>query len=104
MFRYHNVGGKIKGLARLISFLTFLPFLLFTLALWIFTLVNTFYVDGGTIFGLFLISIIILAIGYFVAWIAGLMMFGFGELIEKTCETKNAVSDLHKMLFIKMKE
>ena len=95
MFHYHNVGEKIKLWAKLSAFITFVPFLLISILL---------CEAISDPIGAFLITFLVIIFGYFFAWLSGMFIFGFGELIQQTQETKKAVTDLHKMLLAKMEQ
>ncbi|MBR5022082.1 MAG: hypothetical protein IKY18_02640 [Oscillospiraceae bacterium] len=71
-----NIGGKIKGLARII-FIIEAVFAAIAACIFLF--------DEDTI----LIGFLILIGGFLSAWISTWILFGFGELIEKTTEIAN---------------
>ena len=75
MFRYENVGASIKGLARAIAIIAFIPYGIIAIVLVVAT-------EGWGIF----LSPIVIGIGYGIAWLSGLLLFGFGELISSSAE------------------
>lgn len=82
-FMYDRVGKQIKELAKTIAFLILFLSLLGAIAVVVLALVKA----EGLYFWNFLLSLLpaflILLIGYMVAWLSGLMLYGFGELIDR---------------------
>lgn len=70
---YDNIGKKIKGLAMATCFIGIMAAVIYGLVL--ISLDEDFILFG----------ILIMLIGSLVAWISSLCLYGFGELIEKTC-------------------
>lgn len=70
---YYNIGSKIKGLAK---------------AIFIIETISAIIAGGIFIFneGEPIIGLIIIIAGPFAAWISTLLIYGFGELIDKTSE------------------
>lgn len=83
---YENIGMKIKNLSKLI-------FGLETALAIIIALIYLFG-DGRAIF----IGLLILIIGPIVAWLSSLVLYGFGELIDKTSEVAKNTRYFKKML------
>jgi hypothetical protein len=83
---YENIGMKIKNLSKLI-------FGLETALAIIIALIYLFG-EGIAIF----IGLLILIIGPIVAWLSSLVLYGFGELIDKTSEVAKNTRYFKKML------
>lgn len=72
---FDNIGGKIKSLAKTI-------FIIETIICIIGGLVMlTEGSDEAMIYG-----VITIIVGPLTAWVSSWLLYGFGELIEKTCE------------------
>ena len=77
MFNFHNIGGKIKSLAKFI---------------FVFDAVCTLIVSGWLIIQgiidqisfLSLLGCILLVLGPIAAWVSTWLLYGFGQLIENT--------------------
>ena len=74
MFNFDNIGAKIKGLAKTC-------FVVETIAA-IFTGIGLMASDDDMI----LIGLLVIVAGPFVAWVGSWLLYGYGELIERTCE------------------
>ena len=74
---YKNIGGKIKSWAKWI-------FIIEAISAIIAGFVLLFADDSLILFGL-----LTLVCGPFVAWVGSWVLYGFGELIEKTCDNEN---------------
>ena len=79
---YSNIGGKIKGLAIAIFIIE--------------AIISVFSAFGMAIFamgegelGVFLLSFLVLILGPIIAWVSSWLLYGFGELIAKTCDIAN---------------
>lgn len=70
---YNNIGGKIKGLA--------VAAFIFNLIVPIIACIAISSIDDEFI----PIGIIVLIVGFFFAWVSTWLLYGYGELIEKTC-------------------
>ncbi len=81
MFDYLQVGKEIKGWAKVLAWLTFIPFILMGIV----CLVLGLFGDGG--FGGFLLFIIVGAvvviIGYVMARLSSMMLYATGELVDQ---------------------
>ena len=79
---FDRVGKQIKGLATEISSTILALFLIASIA----CIVVPFFVIDEMHFGWFLlallVALVIFGIGYLIAWLSGLFMYGFGELID----------------------
>ena len=71
---YDNIGGKIKGLAKAACIIEAIAAVITGIAL---SVSDDALVVGG---------LIIMIAGPFVAWVFSWLLYGYGELIEKTCE------------------
>ena len=68
---FDNIGGKIKGLAKVLFWLETIAAAIVGLGL----------VDGSE--GL---SLLFALVGVLVAWISAWFLYGFGEIIDKLCD------------------
>ena len=84
MFRYDNVGESMKRLARAYAILNFVLFVIIAVGLLI--------ASRGAFL---LFAIIVLAIGYFISWLSGLMLFAFGELVSSSDDQVALLSALN---------
>ena len=78
---FDNVGVKIKGLAK---------------ALFIIETVLAVIAGFGVMLvasKLFVVGLWILLFGPIAAWISSLLIYGFGELIDKVCDIELHLSD-----------
>ena len=71
---YDNIGGKIKGLATAIFIIEAIVGIIYGIALM------------ATDEDLILIGLLVLVGGPIVAWVSSWLIYGFGELIDKTCD------------------
>ncbi len=76
---YANIGKKIKTLASVIGWVGIALSCIAGLAIFIYSLG-----DSETIVKGFLIGILIAGIGSLVSWISSFLLYGFGELVDKT--------------------
>ncbi len=83
---YDNVGGKIKGLAKVI-------FGLEAFSAVIAGILIIAYDDDLAAFG-----IIFIFIGILLSWISSLVLYGFGELIEKTVKNEENTRTIAELL------
>lgn len=77
---YHNAGAKVKGLATTI-----------TVLLMIGAVIGGFVIMGA--FESFLAGLFFIAIGCLAAWLSGLMLAAFGELVENTYHIRKMMSE-----------
>lgn len=85
---YADIGCKIKGWAKWI----FIIEAIFAVLFGIVTMAA-----GGNDFSI-IIGIMILVIGPIIAWISSWLLYGFGELIDKTCATEQHTKDILKVM------
>ena len=76
---YDNIGGKIKGLAKFFFVVGLIVSLVCGIVLM--TLSS----------GLVLLGLLMIILGGIIAWISTFVLYGFGELVEKTCEIQSVV-------------
>lgn len=69
---YNNIGGKIKGLAKIIFIIEAIAAIITA----IFLIATNEYLVG--------VGLIVLFAGPLVAWISSWLLFGFGQLIENS--------------------
>ena len=82
---FDRIGSKIKGLASVITWIGIIVSCISGFAL----------ISGGD--EQILIGIIVMIVGSLVAWISSFLLYGFGELIEKTCIIEERLS-LHPQM------
>lgn len=71
---YHNIGKKIKGMAWVALLIVAVPSLVAGIVLMI---------NGGFFIP---IGLLVMFVGPVIAWISSWLLYGFGELIDKTCD------------------
>lgn len=69
---YNNIGGKIKGLTKVIAVMGALAPIAIGLGL--------MFNDDDTFF----LGLVIIVVGCLISWISSWLLYGFGELIENT--------------------
>ncbi len=69
---YNNIGGKIKGLTKVIAVLGALAPIAIGLGL--------MFNDDDTFF----LGLVIIVVGCLISWISSWLLYGFGDLIENT--------------------
>ena len=74
---FDNIGGKIKGLAKIIFWIIVICFSIFGLSMLTQSSSSPVYFLGG------LLSI---GLGIVMAWLSTCLLYGYGELIEKTSQ------------------
>ena len=86
MFHYEDVGKSIKNLARTIAIITLVVYLLIALTMFFSSFPQSRYddVNVGTMIGSFAVA----ALGFVAAWLSGLLLFGFGELIDNSTDIR----------------
>ncbi len=85
---YADIGCKIKGWAKWIFIIDAILAVLFGIAT---------MVSGENDFSIIL-GIMILVLGPIFAWILSWLLYGFGELIDKTCATERHTKDILKVM------
>ena len=78
---FNNIGKKIKNLAKIICTLEYAFFLLYALFL-----AATLFSQEEILQGL-LLFLLYAAIGFLIAWISSIFVYGFGELIENSSKS-----------------
>lgn len=75
---YDNIGKKIKGLAKALFIILSLMFVLY----------GATFIMGSRSIGSknYLLGLSIILGGPLVAWISSWVLYGFGELVDKTCD------------------
>ncbi len=95
MFR--NIGGKIKGLAVFFCVLGMLFSLICACNIWVNTKTLTSAL-GNYITDIRIASIIygalVLVLGCLASWVGTFCLYGFGELISKTCDNNRLLTKL----------
>ena len=76
---FDNIGGKIQALAQIICWIGII----------ISAIVGLCVIGDSVLLGL-----IIIVIGFLSSWIGSFVMFGYGELIEATSETRDMTYEL----------
>lgn len=76
---YDNIGGKIKGLAKWVCIIGSI----------IMAIPGISFIMQGEDF--ILVGILLLVLGPVICWISSWMLYGFGELIEKTSNIEQIV-------------
>ena len=71
---YDNIGGKIKGLAKTIFIVESIATVITGIALM------------ATDEDMILVGLLVAILGPIVAWVSSWLLYGFGELIDKTCD------------------
>lgn len=78
---YPEVGKKIKALAKVLLVLMMIPSVL--LGIGIIVLFAQSKSEQLTVVG-FIIGIGVIALGYFFAWLSNILLYAYGELVDKT--------------------
>ncbi len=81
---FKNISGKIKTLAQTICWIGIIISVIVGLYIFITTIIksnNAAIIVTGSLTG-----ILYLIIGPILSWVGSFLMYGFGELIEKTCK------------------
>lgn len=78
-----DIGKKIKGVASFIFGVG--VFISFLISLFVFASIEewSYWYDGAIIVFL---GFLVIIIGSVISWLNSFMLYGFGELIDKTCE------------------
>ena len=97
MFKFDNVGQKIKKAARIIAIVVFVMFLLSAVTMFFngISMLDYSRTAGAGVFMIFF-SILMVVIGYGVAWMSSVSLYGFGELIDKTTDTNERIANIEK--------
>ena len=86
---YKNIGAKIKGLAKIICIVTAIVWIVFGFVL-------VLLEDSST--EVRLIGFLAMIVGPLFCWIAGFLLYGYGELIEQNCEINQELKLLTKRI------
>ena len=71
---YDNIGGKIKGLAKVIFFVEAIAAVITG---FVFMAAHDYLIPVG---------LLVMILGPIVSWVSSWLLYGFGELIDKTCD------------------
>ena len=102
MFR--NIGKKIKGLASVLFWIQAILYILTGIGIIIFSIVGGNYmsrlgISGGIRIALgIIVGLLFAGLGFLLAWLSQFILYGFGELIDKTAETEKNTAELKKKL------
>ena len=77
---YHNIGGKIKVLARIVCAIGIIAALLTAVGLWI---------NNSSFHPTMAAGLTILLAGSVATYVTSLFIYGFGELIESTSKIRS---------------
>ncbi len=77
---FKNIGKKIKVLAVILCWIGITASVIAAIVM-IFQAMDSYYFDDMYIVS----AIIVLLVGPLLSWVASFFMYGFGELIDKTC-------------------
>lgn len=96
---FDNIGKKIKTLTKILVWIGIVASIIAGLALLI---ISGEARDYGQLIGL---GLVFLIGGPFLSWVSSFFMYGFGELIDKTCDIQATVcsSNVEKIDFIEQK-
>lgn len=76
---FDNIGGKIKVVAQVVCWIGII----------------TSVISGIVTFEeSVLLGFLIMIVGSFISWISSFTLYGFGELIEATCETRDMTYEI----------
>ena len=85
---YNNIGKKIKMLAKVICWIGIIASVIF--GLFMIAVGSQTYYGGGAIV---VSGFIIMIVGSLFSWIGSFFTYGFGELIDKTCEIEKKMGN-----------
>ena len=77
---FNNIGKKIKGLAKLVCWIGIIIFAIVGLG------VIISGISGDNAVSAIISGILIIVGGFLVSWIGSFVMYGYGELIDKTAD------------------
>ncbi len=77
---FNNIGKKIKGLAKLVCWIGIIIFAIVGLG------VIISGISGDNAVSAIISGILIIVGGFLVSWIGSFVMYGYGELIDKTSD------------------
>ena len=77
MFNFHNIGGKIKGLAKFNFAFAAIVQLIGSVCLIVLGIIAQSW-------GMILLGVVCLILDPIIAWISSWLLYGFGQLIENT--------------------
>lgn len=90
MFNFNNVGKKIKMLAEVICVVG----ILITVALGFYYIVSYLELSNysrSQALGVLIDGIILIIVGPLASWVGCFLLYGFGELIDATCDIRNTL-------------
>ncbi len=90
---FENVGSKIKKIAKLLFAIGVVLSVLLFIIMLILAIPSIDYGDGALGIILLLIGIFSLIIGPIISWLSVLLLYAFGEMVEKTVSIENSVCD-----------
>ena len=83
---FDNIGGKIKGVARVFCWIGIIASLLIGLIM----MVTGFNTPRGDM--MVVIGLAVMIVGSLLSWVGSLVTYGFGELVQNSCiQTELAV-------------
>ena len=86
---FDNIGKKIKGVAGFVFILGSVASVVYGLG----TMMSLSFFSSSYGSGI-LLGILIIGVGILLSWLSVLLIYGFGELIEKTTEIAKNTKDL----------
>ncbi|MCL2866655.1 MAG: hypothetical protein FWF47_02725 [Clostridia bacterium] len=86
---FKNIGGKIKGLAKAITFLGIVGSLVYAIVIWV--QAGKLRYGGDALVGT---GFLVLTVGSLASWISSLALYGFGQLIENSETIKSTLSSI----------
>lgn len=97
---FDNIGGKIKGLAKFVCWVGIIAFGVsgFVMIFQGNALNNYSYGDNQTGLGLIIGGAIMVLLGAVFSWLGSLVLYGFGELIEKTASNNEKLTSIECLL------
>ena len=90
---FENIGGKIKGLAKVICWIGIIISVIFGVFFW---LIDPYVLDIER--GVqFFIGLIIIAIGSLLSWVGSFVLYGFGELVDNSSAIRSDLSQMKEI-------
>lgn len=80
---FDNIGSKIKSLATIVCIVGIVASCLTGLVM--------MFMSGELGFGIFIVGLLIAAIGSLASWVGSFAVYGFGELIDNTTEIRKVL-------------
>ena len=91
---FENVGGKIQGMAKVLCWMCIIS----DIVIGIYLITLSFDMIDGNLYAAYdgilyvALGVGVLLAGPFVSWVNGLILYGFGLLVEKYADNSNKVS------------